>query len=122
MPSPEINCRVALTEVFFLEAISFVSTVDKFVTNCWLAGQPSLTTLTMNGYTRNAKHGFNSWKWSNLAWSCSSSLTIYFCVLPLCGPAIASSQKAFVLILTYGNWQNAFDNVSLQEVNFLLTA
>jgi len=25
---------------------------------------------------RNAKHGFDSWKWSNLAWNSSSSLTI----------------------------------------------
>jgi len=23
-------------------------------------------TLTSNGFTRNAKHGLNSWKWSNL--------------------------------------------------------
>jgi len=40
---------------------------DKFVTNGWRTGQPSLTTLTMNGFTRNAKHSFSSWKWSNLA-------------------------------------------------------
>ena len=26
-------------------------------------------TLTLNGFTRNAKHGFNSWKWSNLTWN-----------------------------------------------------
>jgi len=89
---------VALTEVF-LEPVSFVSAADKFVTNGWLPGQPSLTSLTMNGLTRNAKHGFNSCKWSNRAWSSSSSLTIYFCILLLCGPAIASSQKAVVLIL-----------------------
>jgi len=33
--------------------------------------------------TRNAKHGLNSWKWSNLAWNTSDSLTICFSVLPL---------------------------------------
>jgi len=33
----------------------------------------------------NAKYGFNSWKWSNLAWDSSSSLTIYFSILSLCG-------------------------------------
>jgi len=32
-----------------------------------------------------------------------SSLTIYFRILPLCGPAVASTQIALVLILTYGN-------------------
>ena len=46
--------------------------------NCWRTGQPSLTALTMNGFTRDAKHGFSSWKWSNLAWNSSSSVTIYF--------------------------------------------
>ena len=42
-------------------------------------------TLTLNGFTKNAKHGFYFWKWSNLAWNSSSSLTIYFSILPLCG-------------------------------------
>ena len=36
-------------------------------------------------FTRNAKHGFNSWKWSNLYWNSSSSITIYISILPLCG-------------------------------------
>jgi len=65
----------------------------------------------MNGFTRNAKHGFNSWKWSSLAWSSSNRITIYFCILPLCDPANVSSRKAFVLIPTLGKWQNAFDTV-----------
>ena len=98
---------------FFLEKVSFVSTADKFVTNVWQTEQSSLTTLTMNGFTRNAKHGFKSSKRSNLAWSSTSSLTNYFCIRPLCGPASASSQKTFVLILTYRNWRNAFDNICL---------
>ena len=42
---------------------------------------------------------FNSRKWSNLAWSSSNSVTIYFCIVPLCSPANASSRKAFVFIL-----------------------
>jgi len=42
-------------------------------------------TLTLNRFTRNEKHGFNSWKWSNLAWSSSSSLTIYFNIISICG-------------------------------------
>jgi len=74
---PEINCWVSLTKVF-LEPVSFVSTADTFVTNGWQIGQPSLTTLTMNGFTKNAKHGFNSWKWSNLAWN--SALVLQFIV------------------------------------------
>jgi len=109
---PEINCRVALTKAFS-EPDSFVSTADKFVANGWRTGQPSPITLTMNGFTRNAKHGFNSCKWSNLAWSSSNSVTIYFYVLPLCGPANASSRKAFVLVLTLGKWQNTFYNMCL---------
>jgi len=87
---PEISYRVALTKVF-LKPDSFISTADKFATNRWRTGQPSPTTLMMNGFTRNAQHIFNSWKWSNLAWSSSNIVTIYFCILPLCGPANASS-------------------------------
>jgi len=52
--------------------------------------------LTLNRFTRNAKHGFNSWKWSNLAWNFSNSL---FSIL---WSAIASSRKTSVLILTLG--------------------
>jgi len=33
-------------------------------------------TLTWNGFKRNAKPGFNSWKSSNLTWNFSSSLTM----------------------------------------------
>jgi len=38
-------------------------------------------TLTLNGFARNAKHGFNLWKWSNVTWN-FFSLTIYFSILP----------------------------------------
>jgi len=57
----EINCGVSLTKVF-LEPVSFVSAADKFVTKGWRSGQPALTALTTNGFTKNAKHGFNFWK------------------------------------------------------------
>jgi len=63
----------------------------------------------MNGFTRNANHSFNSWQWSNLDWNSSSSVTVCFCILQLCGPAISSSRKEFVLILTLGKWQSTFD-------------
>ena len=46
---------------------------------------PLPTTLTLKRFTRNAKHGFNSWKCSNLAWNSSNGLKIYFIILPLCG-------------------------------------
>ena len=107
---PEINCRVALTKVF-LKPVSFVSAAEKFVTKGQRTGQPSLTTLTMNGFTKNGKHCFNFWKWSNLAWNSCTTLAIYFCFLPLCGRAIASLREASFLILTLGKWQNSFDNI-----------
>jgi len=60
-------------------------------------------TLTLNGFTRNAKHGFNFWKWSNLAWNSSSSFTIYFSYSSTLWSAIVSSRKTLVLIPTLGN-------------------
>jgi len=48
----------------------------------------------------------NSWKWSNLAWNSSSSLTIYFSILPTLWSAIASSRNTLVLTPTLGNWNN----------------
>ena len=49
--------------------------------------------LTLNGFTRNAKHGLHFWKWSNLAWKFSSGLTIYFSILPLCGLQLPLREK-----------------------------
>jgi len=117
--SPEVNCGVALTEFFRARSwisVSSISAADKFVTNGWQSGQPSPTTLTLNGFTRNAKHCFNFCKWSNLAWNSSSSLAIYFCVLPPSWSAITSSRKGFALILTLGKWQKAFDNMLLRKI------
>jgi len=51
------------------------------------------TTFTLNGFTRNAKRGFNSWKCSNLPWNSSNSLKIYFSVLPLCGLQLPLCEK-----------------------------
>ena len=59
---------------FFCISASLISAAVKCVTNGWWTGQPSPTALTLNGFTRNAKHGFSSWKCSNQAWNSSSSL------------------------------------------------
>jgi len=48
-----------------------------------LKSLPNLTVWIRPWFARNAEHGFNSGKLSNLAWSTSSNLTIYFSVLPL---------------------------------------
>jgi len=50
-------------------------------------------TSTLNGFTRNAKHGFSSWKWSNLAWNSSSSLKIYFSILPFSSLQLPLREK-----------------------------
>jgi len=49
--------------------------------------------LTLNRFTRNAKHGFNSWKWSNLAWNFSKGLAIYFSIFPFCGLQLPLREK-----------------------------
>ena len=54
---------------------------------------PVPTTLTLNGFTRNVKHGFNSSKCSNLAWNSSNSLKMYFNILPLCGLQLPLREK-----------------------------
>jgi len=65
---------LAFWSVLFLQQTSLQQTVSK-------ANWTAITdTLTLNPFTRNTKHGFSSWKWSNLAWDSSSSLTIYFSI------------------------------------------
>jgi len=80
-PSPKIKCGVALTKAFFIQIFLHFGQFYFYssqVCSKWLANWASVTdTLTLNGFTRNAKHGFDSWKLSNLAWNSSSSLTIY---------------------------------------------
>ena len=109
---------------FFLgQSVSFLQQTSLWQTVSYLdTGPPSLTTLTMNGFTRNAKHGFNSWKWSILAWKSFSRLTIYFCILPLCGLANSSSQNSIcshsdIWKMTKCFWQQY---VSLKKFNFFL--
>ena len=70
--SPEIKLFLHFGQFYFF---------NRQVCNKWFITD----TLTLNGFTRNAKHVFNFWKWSNLACNSSSSLTIYFSILPLCG-------------------------------------
>jgi len=60
-------------------------------------------TLTLSGFVRNAKHGFKSWKWSNLAWNSTSSLTIYFSILPLCGLQLPLSDTH---CFSFRHWEN----------------
>jgi len=52
-----------------------------------------------------------------MAWNPSSSLTIYFSILPLCGRQLPL-RKTFIFILTLGKWQNAFDNMCLWKFLF----
>jgi len=82
----DIRYGAALTENFRpCISISFVFAADKFVAKDWRTGRPSPTTLTLNGFRRNAKHVCNSCKWSNLPWNSRSKRAISFCILPLCG-------------------------------------
>jgi len=63
------------------------------------------------------KHGFNSWKWSNLTWDSSSSAPIYFSVLPLSGRQMPLHEKhSDIGKMTECYWQY----VSLENFNFLL--
>jgi len=96
-PIPKIKCWVALTKVFlsqiFLHFGQFYF-YSRQVCNKRLANWAAITdTLTLIGFTRNTKHGFNSWKWSNLAWNPSTSLTIYFSIFPLCGLQMPLRKK-----------------------------
>jgi len=55
------------------------------VCNKGLANWTAITdTLTLNGFTRNAKHGFNSWQCSNLAWnSVALNYNLFHCSFTL---------------------------------------
>ena len=88
--SQKTKCRVTLANFFWPRfaciLVSLFFFYSRQVCNKRLANGTAVTdTLTLNRFTRNTKHGFNSRKWSNLAWNCSSILTIYFGILPLCG-------------------------------------
>ena len=116
---PNITCRVALTKVFLTQIFLhfgqsyFYSRQD---CNKRLANWTAINnTLTLNGFTRNTKHGFNSWKWSNLAWNSSSSLTIYFGILPhvVCKCLFAKQTGSHS---DMGKWQNAFDSMCLWKI------
>jgi len=108
---------VALTKVFlsqiFLHFGQFylysIQVCSKRLAN-WTA---NTNTLTLNGFARSAKHSFDSWKWSNLAWNFSSGLKIYFSILPLCRLQLPLRKKTFILILTLGKRKNAFDDLCL---------
>ena len=78
--SPKIKCTVALTKVFFIQIFLHFGQFyfcSRQVCSKWLTNWTAIDIITLNGFTRNAKHGFDSWKSSNLAWNSSSSLTLY---------------------------------------------
>jgi len=94
--------KFILTQIFlhFGQFIFYSRHVcDKRLTN-WTA---ITHTLTLNGFTRNAKHGFNFWKWSNLAWNSSSSFTIDFSILPLCGLQLPLRETHW---FSFRHWEN----------------
>jgi len=68
-----------------------------------LANWTAITdTSTLNGSARSAKHIYNTWKWSNLAWNSCSSLTMYFCILPLCGLQLPLRE---IHSLSFWHWE-----------------
>jgi len=88
---------------FFCISARLISAAVKCVTNGRWTGQPSPNTVTLNGFPRNAKHGFNSWKCSDLAWNSSSRLKIYFSILPLCGLQLPLPEKHS---FSFWHWKN----------------
>ena len=104
---PKIKCRVALTKVYFdPDFLAFRSVYFLQQTRLWqtvnqLNSHHSY--ITLNGFTRNAKHGFNFWKWSNLAWNSSSSFTIDFSILPLCGLQLPLRETHW---FSFRHWEN----------------
>jgi len=69
--------KVFLRQIFLHFGLSYF--YNRQVCNKRLANWTAINdTLTLSGFTRNTNHGFNSWKWLNLARNPSSSLTIYF--------------------------------------------
>jgi len=54
---------------------------------------PNRTGWIRSWFTRNTKHGFDSWKWPYLTWNSSGSVPIYFSVLPLSGRQMPHHEK-----------------------------
>jgi len=52
---------------------------------------------------KECKAWFDSWKCSNLAWNFSSSLTIYFSILPLCSLQLPFREKHS---FSFWHWEN----------------
>ena len=123
--SLEIKCTVALTEVYLWPRFSCIPVSFLFysrqVCNKRLVNWTAITdTLTVNRFTRNAEHDFNSWKWSHLAWNSSSSFTIYFGIFPLCALQMPLRETHW---FSFRHWEN--DRMLLticvfENFNFLL--
>jgi len=93
--------KVSLSQIFLhFGQFYFYSrqVCNKRVANCTAITD----TLTLNGFTRNAKHGFNFWKWSSLAWNSSSSRN-YFSILPLCALQLPLREKHS---FQFSHWEN----------------
>jgi len=104
--SPKIKCWVALAKVFLSQIfLNFgLSYFYNKVCNKRLANWTAINdTLTLNGFTRNTKHGFNSWKWLNLAWTSSCSPTICFSMFQLCGLQLPLRKKHS---FSFWHWEN----------------
>ena len=105
--SLKIKCRVALTKVFLIQVFLHFGQFlfySRHVCTKRLANWTAINdTLALNGFTRNAKHGFNSWKWSHLAWNPSSSLTIYFSILLRCGLQMPLRETHW---FSFRHWEN----------------
>jgi len=119
--SPEIKCRVALTQVCFepdffafrsvllLQQTSLLQTVselDRYINIEWIY--------------KECKAWFNSWKWSNLTWNFSNSLTIYFNILPLCGLQLPLREKHYFSFWHWENERKLSTMCVLSIFNFLL--
>ena len=89
------------------------------VCNKRLANWTAITeTLTLNGFTRNAKHGLTLG--NGQIWKISGSLTIYFSILPFCGLQLPPREKHS---FSFWHWENErmLSTIRvLKNFNFLL--
>jgi len=105
---------VALTKVSFIQIFlhfgQFYFYSRQVCNKRWANWTDITDTSTLNGFTRNAKHGFSSLNWSNLAWNSSSSLTIYFSIFPFYSLQLPLREK-----LSFSLRNLIYDLGSLQE-------
>jgi len=102
---------VTLTKVFlsqiFLHFGKFYF-YSRQVCNKRLANWTAITDYNTELIYKDCKAWFNSWKWPNLDWNSSSSLAIYFSILPLCGLQLPLRQKH-----SFSFWHWEYDRMLL---------